>query len=221
MSRRPPDRRAGYRGKRALDLVVAVPALLVLAPLLGVIAVLVLVTLGRPVLFRQDRPGLDEAVFRLIKFRSLLVEAHPGEPDQARMTRLGRLLVRSSLDELPSLWNVVRGEMSLVGPRPLLVEYLPLYDEAQKRRHCVRPGLTGWAQVHGRNDVDWGRRLALDAWYAEQCSLRLDLRILARTVAVVLTGVGVTAPGSVTMPRFQGSHGECLEPSPPSETLSG
>jgi sugar transferase EpsL len=194
--------------KRAFDVVVAALALVVLSPLLAVVALLVRFRMGSPVLFRQPRPGRGGTVFELVKFRTMTDRRGPdGEllPDDQRLTALGRWLRRTSIDELPELLNVLRGEMSLVGPRPLLVEYLPLYSERQARRHDVRPGITGWTQVNGRNALSWDDKFELDVWYVEHRSLRLDLRILAMTIGKVVRGDGVAAPGSATMERFRGS----------------
>lgn len=194
--------------KRAVDVGAATLVLVLLSPVLVVVALLVRVRLGTPVLFRQVRPGRHEVPFTLLKFRTMLHDvANAGQPsDEQRLTRLGRMLRRTSLDELPELWNVVRGDMSLVGPRPLLMEYLPRYSVAQRRRHEVRPGITGWAQVNGRNALDWADKFRLDVWYVEHRSLGLDLRILARTVATVFTGGGVTRPGMATMEPFLGDE---------------
>src|SRR5690606_5743176 len=148
--------------------------------------------LGSPVVFVQQRPGVNGQIFRLYKFRTMLPETYPGQPDDARLTRFGRFLRTTSLDELPSLWNILKGDMSLVGPRPLLVSYLEIYDEHQKRRHAVRPGLTGLAQVSGRNNLDWSERLELDVWYVDNCSLPLDLRVILKTVLVTLKREGIT-----------------------------
>jgi lipopolysaccharide/colanic/teichoic acid biosynthesis glycosyltransferase len=175
--------------KRALDLCIALPALLVLLPVIGVVAIGVGVTQGRPILFRQRRPGLAGAPFTILKFRTMR-EVRAGEDphrtDEARVTPLGRLLRRTSLDELPELWNVVRGEMSLVGPRPLLMEYLETYGPRQARRHEMRPGVTSWAIVQGRHSLGFAERLELDVWYVEHWSLRLDIRILWMTAAQML-----------------------------------
>lgn len=195
-------------GKRCLDLVVALTGLLILAPLMGAIGVAVRMRLGRPVVFSQQRPGLYGVPFAICKFRTMY-DSRDGDgnllPDDERLTILGRFLRNSSLDELPELWNVLRGEMSLVGPRPLLMEYLPLYTPAQMRRHEVRPGITGWAQVNGRNALTWERKFALDVWYVDHCSLWLDLRILWMTFVKVLRREGISAEGHVTMPKFTGS----------------
>ena len=195
-------------GKRLFDFLVALVALVVLAPVFAVLCVLVRARLGSPVLFSQLRPGLHGQPFNMIKFRSMLVAVGTdGEPlpDAARLTRFGRWLRASSLDELPELWNVLRGEMSLVGPRPLLMEYLPLYTPEQLRRHAVRPGITGWAQVNGRNALTWEEKFALDVWYVDNRSLALDLKILWLTVRKVVLRDGISAAGEATMPRFSGS----------------
>ena len=194
--------------KRVVDVVGASLALVVLSPLLAVVALLVRARMGTPVLFRQERPGRGGRPFTMTKFRTMTDTRGPdGEllPDAARLTALGRWLRRTSIDELPELLNVVHGDMSLVGPRPLLVEYLPLYSAEQSRRHEVRPGITGWAQVNGRNAVTWDEKFALDVWYVDHRSTRLDLEILAKTVSQVLSGHGVSAPGHATMEPFRGS----------------
>lgn len=187
--------------KRAFDLGVAILLLIGLAPLLLLLALLVWFDLGRPVLFCQLRPGLGGKPFLIYKFRTMRDSA---AADSARLTRFGRFLRSFSLDELPELVNVVRGEMSLVGPRPLLMEYLPLYSPRQARRHEVRPGITGWAQVRGRNAVSWEERFELDLWYVEHCSFFLDLKILFLTLKQVVTRKGISAAGHATMPRFTG-----------------
>lgn len=195
--------------KRILDIAVSLVALLLLAPLIAVVAAVVRVVMGRPVFFRQVRPGLHAQPFLLIKFRSMRdnrdADGRP-LPDSQRLTRLGRLLRRTSLDELPQLWNVLKGDMSLVGPRPLLPEYLPLYSEAQRRRHEVKPGLTGLAQVSGRNQTDWEERFRLDLWYIDHWSLWLDFKILCKTFLLAMVGAGAEAgPRGETMPPFRGS----------------
>jgi lipopolysaccharide/colanic/teichoic acid biosynthesis glycosyltransferase len=198
-------------GKRALDLGLAVPALVVLAPVGLVVGGLIRSKLGSPVLFRQPRPGRDGTVFELIKFRSMSnARGADGEllPDEERMTPFGNRLRRLSLDELPTLWNVVRGQMSLVGPRPLLVQYLDRYTPEQRRRHDVLPGITGWAQINGRNAISWEAKFEHDVWYVENVSLGTDLRILLRTAAQVLGRRGISAEGHATMPEFTGSHEE-------------
>jgi sugar transferase EpsL len=194
--------------KRAFDAAGAALLLVLLSPLLAVIAIIVRIALGSPVLFRQRRPGLHGRPFLLLKFRTMSERRGPGGDllsDAERLTRVGRLLRRTSLDELPELLNVLAGDMSLVGPRPLLMEYLPLYTPEQMRRHEVRPGLTGWTQVNGRNALSWEDKFALDVWYVDHRSVRLDLEILARTVREVLTGRGVSASGHATMEEFRGT----------------
>ncbi|MBX3437327.1 MAG: sugar transferase [Planctomycetaceae bacterium] len=196
-------------GKRTLDLSVSVPLLVLLSPMLLGVAVLVRWKLGSPVVFVQQRPGRHGRSFRLMKFRTMTdARDHDGQllPDDLRMTAFGRFLRASSLDELPELWNVVRGEMSLVGPRPLLERYLPLYTAEQMRRHDVRPGITGWAQINGRNRSRWDDRLALDVWYVDHVSLRRDLKILFVTVIKVVRRDDISADGCATMPAFTGSE---------------
>lgn len=193
--------------KRAFDLVVGSLLLVAASPVMAVAALAVRVRLGRPVLFRQVRPGRDGRLFTLLKLRTMTEAADPAGrplPDAQRLTRLGRFLRATSIDELPELVNVVRGDMSLVGPRPLLVEYLSRYSPMQARRHEVRPGMTGWTQVNGRNALSWDEKLALDVWYVDHRSLLLDLRIIARTIPALLAGRGVNQPGHATMPNFQG-----------------
>jgi len=192
--------------KRGLDVIFSALGLIALAPLLAASAAAVWVTSGRPVLFRQRRPGLGGRPFVLYKFRTMIEpkDDDDSRSDAERLTRLGRLLRATSVDELPELWNVLRGDMSLVGPRPLLMSYLERYDPEQMRRHDVRPGMTGWAQIHGRNETTWEERLARDVWYVDHRSLALDLRILLRTVALVLGRRGVSAAGHATMPEFRG-----------------
>lgn len=194
--------------KRLFDLLAAALGLLLLAPALLVLAWLVRRRIGAPVLFRQTRPGLHGRPFELLKFRSMreaLDERGQPLPDAERLTPFGLFLRASSLDELPELWNVLRGDMSLVGPRPLLIEYLPLYTPEQARRHAVRPGITGWAQVNGRNALSWEEKFRLDVWYVDHRSLRLDLRILRLTLKRVLVREGINAAGEATMARFTGS----------------
>lgn len=194
--------------KRFWDIVAASIGLTVLAPLLLAIAVIIRARLGSPVLFRQRRPGLAGKPFQLIKFRTMTdTLGRDGAllSDAERLTSFGRWLRASSLDELPELWNVLRGDMSLVGPRPLLMEYLPLYSAAQARRNNVRPGITGWAQVNGRNTLDWDDRLALDIWYVENRTVLLDLKILWQTVKTVVGRQGISADGEATMSPFTGS----------------
>jgi lipopolysaccharide/colanic/teichoic acid biosynthesis glycosyltransferase len=195
--------------KRLLDVVVSATVLLVLSPVLLATALAVRVGIGSPVLFRQERPGLHGRPFTMVKFRTMRDAVdragHP-LPDAARLTRLGRVLRSTSLDELPELWNVLRGEMSLVGPRPLLMEYLPLYTAEQARRHDVRPGVTGWAQVNGRNALSWEEKFALDVWYVDHRSFRLDLEILLLTVKKVFVREGISQQGQATAERFRGSE---------------
>ena len=198
-------------GKRTLDLGISIPAIVVLAPVAAAVGVAVRAKLGAPVLFRQQRPGQDEKLFELAKFRTMSDERDAsGEllPDDERLAGLGAVLRRTSLDELPTLWNVVRGDMSLVGPRPLLVRYLDRYTPEQRRRHEVRPGVTGWAQVNGRNAISWEEKFELDAWYVENLSLRTDLAILFRTLMQVIGQRDISAEGHATMPEFMGSDDE-------------
>ena len=194
--------------KRLFDIAAAGSALLVLSPLLICVAVLVRINLGSPVLFRQVRPGLNAKPFQMMKFRTMLdaVDAN-GQvlPDDVRLTRFGQFLRSTSLDELPGLWNVLKGDMSLVGPRPLLMEYLPLYSPEQAERHNVRPGVTGWAQVNGRNAISWDEKFKLDLWYVENQSFLLDIKIILLTVKKVLIRDGISADGQVTMSKFEGS----------------
>lgn len=200
---------ARFDPKRLTDIVLSAAGLVVLAPVMAAVAMAVAIALGRPVFFRQLRPGLHGRPFRLIKFRTMLDSVGPdGKPldDAQRLTRFGRFLRSSSLDELPELWNVLKGEMSLVGPRPLLMHYLPLYSPEQARRHDVRPGLTGWSQVNGRNAIGWPEKLAFDTWYVENRSFALDIKILAMTVGRVLARSGIAAEGSETMPEFRGNE---------------
>lgn len=194
--------------KRLMDVLLAGLALLVLCLPLLLLACLVRLRLGSPVLFRQTRPGLHGRPFTLVKFRTM-TDARGQDstllPDAQRLTPFGRFLRTNSLDELPELWNVLRGDMSLVGPRPLLMEYLSLYSPEQARRHEVRPGITGWAQVNGRNALSWDERFKLDVWYVNHRTLRLDLRILWLTVRKVLVREGISAQGEATMPKFTGN----------------
>jgi len=198
-------------GKRAVDLLLTVPAVVLLAPLLASVATLVRVRLGSPVLFRQERPGLSGRAFTILKFRTM-TDGRDAEgnllPDEVRLTTFGRFLRSSSLDELPELFNVIRGDMSLVGPRPLLMRYLDRYTPDQMRRHEVRPGITGWAQVNGRAAIGYEERFVMDAWYVDNLSLRLDLRILARTALGILKREGITREGYATGPEFMGSGHE-------------
>lgn len=195
--------------KRAFDILCSALALLLFWPVLLILYVLVRVNLGSPALFRQQRPGLHGRPFMMVKFRTMLdaldADGNP-LPDDVRLTRFGRLLRATSLDELPELWNVLKGDMSLVGPRPLLMEYLPLYSAEQARRHEVRPGITGWAQVNGRNALSWPQKFALDVWYVDNRSLLLDIRILLLTVKKVFVREGISADGQATTSRFTGKE---------------
>jgi lipopolysaccharide/colanic/teichoic acid biosynthesis glycosyltransferase len=194
--------------KRVFDFLAVSLVLLPLALPLLALTWLIRCRLGSPVLFRQVRPGLNGKPFTMVKFRTMTDERGPDGallPDAQRMTPFGRFLRASSLDELPELWNVLRGEMSLVGPRPLLMEYLPLYTPEQTRRHEVRPGITGWAQVNGRNAISWPDKFELDVWYVDNQSLWLDIKILWMTVRKVLVRDGISATGEATMPKFTGS----------------
>lgn len=196
--------------KRLLDLAIALPAIIILAPLFAAVALAVRLNLGRPIFFTQLRPGLHGRAFKLIKFRTMRDDVDPDGrllSDAERLTRFGRFLRSTSLDELPELWNVVKGEMSLVGPRPLLLHYLDLYTPFQMRRHEARPGLTGWAQVNGRNALSWPEKFAHDVWYVDNVSLLLDLRILLLTLVRITRRHGITAEGEATMPYFQGDPG--------------
>ena len=195
--------------KRLFDIVASVAILTIFSLPLLVLVGLVRIKLGRPVFFTQVRPGLGGKLFKLIKFRTMTDARGPtGEllPDADRLTPFGRMLRSTSLDELPELWNVIKGEMSLVGPRPLLVEYLPRYSPAQARRHDVRPGITGWAQVNGRNAISWEEKFELDTWYVDNQSFWLDLRILWLTLRKVVVREGISAAGDASMPPFTGSH---------------
>ena len=195
--------------KRLFDFLVALSALVLLSPLLLGLAVLVRFNLGAPVLFSQRRPGCGGRIFTMWKFRSM-VDARDAagnlRTDAERLTRFGRWLRASSLDELPELWNILCGDMSLVGPRPLLVEYLPLYSAEQARRHEVRPGLTGWAQINGRNTLSWEEKFRLDLWYVEHRTFWLDLKVMALTAVRIVHRKDITAAGEATMPRFTGTQ---------------
>ena len=194
--------------KRLFDLLASVMGLLILAVPLAILAWQVRRKLGSPVIFTQVRPGLHGRPFRMVKFRTMTDACDAGGallPDAQRLTPFGRFLRASSLDELPELWNVLRGEMSLVGPRPLLMQYLPLYSPEQARRHQVRPGITGWAQVNGRNAISWADKFALDVWYVDNRSLWLDVRILLLTVRKVVMRDGISAAEEATMPAFNGT----------------
>jgi len=195
--------------KRVFDLMLTAPLVVVLIPVMALVGVLVRVTMGAPVILRQVRPGLHGSLFTFYKFRTMTNERDAaGEllPDERRLTAVGRILRAASLDELPQLFNVLKGDMSLVGPRPLLMEYLPLYTLDQARRHEVLPGITGWAQINGRNALSWEERFHLDVWYVDHRSILLDLRILALTGLRVFQSRGINQPGQATMTRFTGSR---------------
>lgn len=195
--------------KRLFDAVVAACALIILAPLLAILAVMIRSKLGAPILFSQVRPGLNGAPFRMVKFRTMTSERDDAGdllPDEKRLTRFGKMLRSTSLDELPELWNVFKGDMSLVGPRPLLMQYLPLYSAKQNRRHEVRPGVTGWAQVNGRNSLSWKQKFDLDIWYVDNRSFMLDIKILWMTVMAVVARKDINQAGAATMPPFDGTN---------------
>ncbi len=195
--------------KRLMDVVLTLVAMIVLSPVILALAILVRRKLGSPVLFRQVRPGLHGRPFEMIKFRTM-TDARDARgqllSDSERLTPFGSWLRKTSLDELPELWNVLKGDMSLVGPRPLLMQYLELYTPEQARRHEVRPGVTGWAQINGRNAISWDEKFKLDVWYVDNRSLLLDLKILVATVRKVLGSSGINAPGEATMPVFEGAR---------------
>ncbi len=197
--------------KRLFDFSASLAALLLLSPVLLLLAVLVRVKIGSPVFFTQTRPGLHGQPFQMIKFRTMTNACREDGsllPDVERLTRFCRFLRSTSLDELPELWNVLKGEMSLVGPRPLLMEYLPLYSPEQARRHEVKPGITGWAQVNGRNAISWEDKFQLDVWYVDHQSFWLDLKILLLTIKNVIYRQDINAAGDTAMPLFQGNHRE-------------
>ncbi len=193
--------------KRAFDLILTIPAIILLAPLFFILSFMVAILLGAPVLFRQQRPGLGGRPFWLLKFRTM-TDARGADgvllPDSERLTRFGRFLRASSLDELPELFNVLKGDMSLVGPRPLLTQYLDRYTPEQARRHEVKPGITGWAQVNGRNAITWEEKFKLDVWYVDNWSLWLDIKIIAMTIWKILKREGINQPGQATMGEFKG-----------------
>lgn len=197
--------------KRFFDIIASFIGLLFLSPVILLVALQVRRKLGTPVLFRQTRPGKDGKPFEMIKFRTMrdAVDANGNPlPDEERMTPFGSFLRSSSLDELPELWNVLKGDMSLVGPRPLLMEYLPLYSKEQYRRHEVRPGVTGWAQINGRNAISWEDKFKLDVWYVDNCSFWLDLKIIFLTIKKVVVRDGISAEGEATMAKFTGSNSQ-------------
>ena len=197
------------RIKRGLEFIIALIGLILASPILLIIAILVRIKLGSPIFFRQARVGLNGEIFEMVKFRTMK-DAYDAEgnllPDEERLTAFGIFLRKSSLDELPELWNVLKGNMSLVGPRPLLVEYLPLYSEEQMKRHNVRPGITGYAQVNGRNNISWTKKFELDVYYVENFSLWLDIKILFQTVAKVLGQADINQEGNATVERFNGMN---------------
>lgn len=193
--------------KRLIDIIVSLSALFFLLPVLFIVAIILFCLQCRPVLFKQERPGLNNKIFNMYKFRSMN-ELKDSEgnllPDSERLTPFGQFIRKTSIDELPGLWSVLKGEMSLVGPRPLLVEYLPLYSEEQARRHNVKPGITGWAQVNGRNTLSWEEKFQFDVWYVDNRTLMLDIRILLLTVKKVFTQADINASGEATMTKFKG-----------------
>ena len=206
--------------KRLFDIAISLVALILLSPVFLVVALLVRMKLGSPVVFRQARPGLHGRPFTLLKFRTMreaLDKAERPLPDSERLTAFGRRLRATSLDELPELWNVLKGDMSLVGPRPLLMQYLERYDADQARRHDVRPGLTGWAQVKGRNALNWPEKLTLDTWYVDNRSMMLDLKIMAMTLRQLFVREGIAHEGSDTMPEFMGDPDSRSDLSQPSQ----
>ena len=197
--------------KRIIDFILSLIALIVLSPILLIVALLVRTKLGSPVIFKQERPGLNEKIFTLYKFRTMTdAKDEQGNllPDEIRLTKFGKLLRSTSLDELPELFNILKGDMAIVGPRPLLVRYLQLYNEHQKHRHDVRPGFTGWAQCNGRNAISWEEKFDLDVYYTKHVSLLLDIKIILKTVKVVLFREGISSETSVTMEEFRGSNNE-------------
>lgn len=194
--------------KRILDFILSLIALVILSPIILVIAILVRIKLGSPVIFKQKRPGLNEKIFTLYKFRTMTdAKDENGNllPDNIRLTKFGKILRSTSLDELPELFNILKGDMSIVGPRPLLVKYLPLYNKSQKHRHDVRPGFTGWAQCNGRNALSWEEKFDLDIYYVNHVSFLIDVKILFKTIKIVLLREGISSDTSVTMEEFRGS----------------
>lgn len=195
--------------KRLIDFILSLIAIIVLSPILLIVALLVRTKLGSPIIFKQERPGLNEKIFTLYKFRTMMdAKDEQGNllPDEIRLTKFGKILRSTSLDELPELFNILKGDMAIVGPRPLLVRYLPLYNEHQKHRHDVRPGFTGWAQCNGRNAISWEEKFDLDVYYTKHVSLLLDIKIILKTVKVVLFREGISSETSVTMEEFRGSN---------------
>lgn len=195
--------------KRWLDFILSLFAIIVLSPILLIVAMLIRIKLGSPVIFKQERPGLHEKIFTLYKFRTMTDEKDKDGnllPDDQRLTKFGKLLRSTSLDEIPELFNILKGDMSIVGPRPLLVKYLPLYNEHQKHRHDVRPGFTGWAQCNGRNAISWEEKFNLDIYYVKHVSFRLDLSIIFKTIKIVFLREGISSDTSVTMEEFRGTE---------------
>lgn len=195
--------------KRWLDFILSLLAIIILSPILLIVALLVRIKLGSPVIFKQERPGLHEKIFTLYKFRTMTDEKDKDGnllPDDQRLTKFGKLLRSTSLDELPELFNILKGDMSIVGPRPLLVKYLPLYNEHQKHRHDVRPGFTGWAQCNGRNAISWEEKFDLDVYYVKHLTFILDLSIIFKTIKIVLLREGISSDTSVTMEEFRGTE---------------
>ena len=195
--------------KRLFDILISVFIFIMLLPLMLIVALLVLIDMGWPIVFSQLRPGKDGKSFKIYKFRSMIDRQDKGRillPDAQRLTKFGRFLRSTSLDEMPALWNVIKGEMSLVGPRPLLIEYLPLYNEKQAKRHDVKPGITGWAQVNGRNAISWQEKFDFDVWYVEHQSFWMDLKILLMTVKKIIIRDGISGGGEVTMSKFTGNN---------------
>jgi len=193
--------------KRIIDFTGAAFGLLLLSPLLLLVMSLIRIKIGKPIFYKQLRPGLNEKPFMIYKFRTM-TDKRAGDgtllPDKERLTKFGEFLRKSSIDELPELWNVLRGDMSMVGPRPLFMEYLSVYDDFQRQRQKVKPGITGWAQVNGRNAISWDEKFALDVWYVKNCTLNLDIKILYKTFITVFRKEGISAPGEATMPVFKG-----------------
>lgn len=197
--------------KRLLDFILSLFAIIILSPVLLIVALLIRIKLGSPVIFKQKRPGLNEKIFTLYKFRTMTdVKDEQGNllPDEIRLTKFGKLLRSTSLDELPELFNILKGDMAIVGPRPLLVRYLPLYNEHQKHRHDVRPGFTGYAQCNGRNAISWEEKFDLDVYYTKNLTLFMDIKIIIKTIKVVLFREGISSETSVTMEEFRGSSNE-------------
>ena len=194
--------------KRSIDFVLSLIAIIILSPVLAIVALLVRIKLGGPVLFKQKRPGLNEKVFTMYKFRTMTDERDSeGEllPDEVRLTKFGKTLRSTSLDELPELFNILKGDMAIVGPRPLLVQYLPLYNDRQKKRHCVKPGITGYAQVNGRNSITWEEKFEYDVYYVYNITIALDINVFFKTIEIVLKRDGINSDSDATMEDFKGS----------------